>query len=295
VLEAINPVIAAQMALTAGADVAFAFLVGAAALGLGGAARAHVLRVGLIVWLVLQVLCLPLLASVMSGTPLGAALPDIPLVITQSHFGAMWVVGVAAGIAALAMALTKAGGRTTWSVTTALLAAALLVMAFAHAGTTHAVDAGDFSVAMLVHTVHLLSTGLWAGVVVVTAWPLRPLFVATQQSASQYSARVSRLAALSFLVAIGTGVANAYRGLGESLAPLTASVWGWVLCVKVLTVICVVALGAMNRLVNRKRVHHGDPGGLSAFLRCLATEAYLLIFVIILASVLGHSMPAAAG
>ncbi|TAL64337.1 MAG: hypothetical protein EPN79_14425 [Burkholderiaceae bacterium] len=181
------------------------------------------------------------------------------------------------------------------TATTALLAATLLVMAFADPGTTHVVYAGDFSVAMLVQTVHLLSTGLWAGVVVFTAWPLRRQFVATQQGATQHSTRLSRVAALSFLVAIGTGIANAYRGLGGSLAPLTTGLWGWVLCVKVLAVTCVVAISAINRLFNKKRVHDADPGALSVFVRWLAAEACLMIFVIILASVLGHSMPAAVG
>ena len=284
-----------QMALTAGANIAFAFAVGAAALGLGAATRVRVIRVALLVWLVLQVVYLPLQASAMSGAAPYAALPMIPLVMTQSHFGVMWTVGVAAGIAALAMAFTQAGGRTACSTSTVLLAVALVVMAFAHAGTTHAVDAGDFSVAMFVHTVHLLSTALWAGVVIVAAWPLRRLLFATRHSAIQCSTRLSRLAALAFLVAIGTGVANAYRGLGGSVAPLTSSLWGWVLTVKVLTVACVVAIGAINRFVNTKRIRQGDPGALSAFSRWLAPEAYLMIVVLMLASVLGHSMPGATG
>ncbi len=160
------------MALTSSADIAFALVVGAAALGLGATTRMRVIRVSMVVWLVSQGVYLPLQASVMSGTPPSAAWPVMPLVISQSHFGLMWVVGVAAGIVTMVMALTKTGGRTAWSTSTAMLAAALVVMAFAHAGITHAVDAGDLSVAMLVHTVHLLSTALWAGVAVVTACPL---------------------------------------------------------------------------------------------------------------------------
>ncbi len=100
---------------------------------------------------------------------------------------------------------------------------------------------------------------------------------------------------MAFLVAIGTGVANACRGLGESLAPLTSSLWGWVLTVKVLAVACVVAIGAINRLANKKRIRQGDPDALSAFRRWLAAEAYLMIIVLMLASVLGHSMPGATG
>jgi hypothetical protein len=37
----------------------------------------------------------------MSGTTLGDAMPAIPLVIAHSHFGLMWIVAVAAGLAAL--------------------------------------------------------------------------------------------------------------------------------------------------------------------------------------------------
>ena len=195
--QTVDPLVIAQMVLAAGADIAFAIAVGSASLAIGGAARLRAMRTTLVVWLVLQGLYLPLQASVMSGVTLGDALPAIPLVITRSHFGLMWMIGTAAGFTALiaAFALRPATEGSTW---TSLLMTGLIVVARAHAASTHAADAGNFSVAELVHLVHLLATAGWAGVVIAAAWPLRRTFTVAPNAVAHIT-RLSNVATLTFL------------------------------------------------------------------------------------------------
>lgn len=283
------------MALGAIADIAFAIALGATLLGFGGLTRQRVVSVALITWLTVQGLYLPLQASTMSGMPLDEALPAIPLVITQSHFGLMWVLGVAAGLAALVATTVKLRAVAARKAAASVFAVALIIAAFAHAGTTHAADAGDFSTAELVHMAHLLATAGWAGVVVTAAWPLRRWFAITSGDALAYTTHLSRVATLTFAIAIGTGFANAYRGLGGALLPLTTSLWGILLIAKVVAVSAAAMIGAINRFVYLQRVRLGDPFALPVFVRLLTTEAALMILVLAVAAVLGHSIPAATG
>jgi putative copper resistance protein D len=291
----VDLLVLAQMTLGAIADIAFAFAFGACVLAMEGVSRQRVLHVALIAWLAVQLLYLPLQASAMSGTALSEAMGAIPLVLVHSHFGMMWTIGAAGGAIALC-ASWVAPHATAWRTTSGLLlVTALIVVAFAHAGTTHAADAGDFSTAEMIHTVHLLATAGWAGAVICAAFPLRRWFVGVSVQSRANVARLSRIAALTFGIAIATGLANAYRGLGGSLAPLTSGLWGGLLVFKLVAVSCAVVIGAVNRLVHMRQARGGQARAAAAFMRLLTIEAGLMIVVLMAAAVLGHSIPAAIG
>ncbi|SEA17535.1 CopD family protein [Paraburkholderia sartisoli] len=293
--QAFDPLVVAQIVLAAGADIAFAFAMGAVLIGAGsgGSERLRIVRMALAAWIVVETLYLPLQASAMSGSTLADALPAIPLVIAHSHFGLMWLIGMAAGITALlaTIAPRPAHRHAVW---TDVLQAALVVVAFAHAASTHAADAGDFSAAELVHMVHLLATAGWAGVVITAAWPLRRILTAEPDAAANMT-RLSNVATCTFLIAIATGLMNAYRGLGGTLAPLTSSLWGQLLEAKVIIVTVAIAIGAINRFVHLRHMRAGNPAALPAFMRLLTMEAVLLVLALAVAATLGHSIPAATG
>lgn len=280
------------MACDAGANIAFAFALGAVSLGAGHGARWRVAATALLAWLVLHAVYLPLQASAMSGLPLVGALAEVPLVIDASHYGAMWLIGVAAGLVAWIVSSMAARNRLADAIANLLVVMALTAMAYAHAGTSHAADGGNFSAAELVQTVHLLAISVWVGVVVVAAWPLRRAFAATPDRAAGDTSRLSHLATLAFPVALGTGIANAYWGLGGSLASLTSGLWGWLLCVKVIAVVGILMIAALNRLRYLQHVRRGDPDALTVFRRLLGIEAWLMIGVMVIAAALGHTMPA---
>jgi putative copper resistance protein D len=281
------------MALGAVADIVFALALGAWLLTTTEPSRRRVVSVSLLAWLAVQVLYLPLQASAMSGTALQDALPAIPLVLTHSHFGLMWALGVAAGVVALGASCVAPSA--TIPGRGGLILAALTVGAFAHAGTTHAADAGDFSAAELIHAVHLLATAAWAGSVICAAFPFRRSYAGTSAQSRANAKRLSTLAALTFVIAIATGLANAYRGLGGSIAPLTSSLWGELLILKIVAVSCAVLIGAINRLIYMRRAQTRDGRAATAFTRLLTMEACLMIVVLVAAAVLGHSIPAAIG
>jgi putative copper resistance protein D len=106
---------------------------------------------------------------------------------------------------------------------------------------------------------------------------------------------LSNVATATFAIAIAAGGFDAYRGLGGSLAPVTESLWGELLIVKLIVVISAVAIGAMNRLVYLAGMKSGDIAARDGFMRLLTVEALLMVVVLSAASVLGHSIPEATG
>ncbi len=289
---AIDPLVIAQMALGAAGDIAFAMLAGALLRGFPAALQRKTARVAAAGWLIAQFCYLPLQADAMTGNWEFRA---VPVVLLHSHFGMMWALGVAAGAAAWLAAAVSPCQMRARATRAELLSAALVVAAFAHAGTTHAADAGDFSIPELVHAAHLLATAGWAGAVIAATLPLRRLFAAEHADAVAGTIRLSRVATITFAVAIAAGAFDGYRGLGGSFAPLTTSLWGELLIVKLIGVTGAVVIGAANRLVYLPRAKNADRAALHAFVRWLTVEAWLMIVVLSAASVLGHSIPNAAG
>lgn len=290
-----EPLVIAQMTLGAIADISFAIALGATLLGFGARPRALTIRVALLVWLFAQIAYLLTQASVMADTPILASWSSVMPVIRESHFGSMWRIGLGAGIVAFVLACVVEGERASGLVARACLVGAFAVMAFTHAGTTHAADAGDFSVAECVHALHLWTTAAWGGVVISAAWPLKKVFQPWSTQTLRDLRNVSWIATLTFAIAIGTGLANAWRELGGALAPLTSSAWGQLLCTKLVVVGVVVTIGTINRLAHLAHRRAIDRPTLTIVMRLLSIEAVLMVIVLSVASVLGHSIPAAVG
>ncbi|MCR4470453.1 copper resistance D family protein [Burkholderia sp. SCN-KJ] len=287
--QAMNVVVIAQIVVAAAGDIAFAFSVGATLLTSAGAQRRTVVRTALLAWLAAQWLALPLQASSMSGRPLTEVGAAIPLLLTHSHYGLMWVTGSAAGGLALIVSRWMIARR---KADTAILVT-LAIAGFAHAAMTHAADAREFSIAEIVHTAHLMATAGWAGVVITAAWPLRQAFSSSPSDVSPHTDRLSKVATLMFLVVVVTGGYDAHRGLGNSLSSMSTSLWGMLLAVKTLTVICITFIGAINRFVYLQSIRAGHRGSLVAFVLLLEVEAVLMVIVLTTATILGHSVPPA--
>lgn len=292
---ALEPLVIAQMTLGAIADIAFAIALGATLLGFGAQRRALTQRTALLVWLFTQLAYLLTQAALMSDTPILSAWSSVTPVVRESHFGAMWGIGAGAGVVALLLACVVEGERASGPVARVVLSGLFAVMAFAHAGTTHAADAGDFSVAECVHALHLWTTAAWGGVVISAAWPLKPTFRPWSTDTLRDLRRLSWIATVTFAFAIGTGIANAWREMGGSLAPLTSSRWGELLLAKLIIVGLVVTIAGINRLAHLTHRHAIDRPTLVIVMRLLSIEAVLMVIVLSAASVLGHSIPVAVG
>ena len=285
--EVMEPIVIVQILVAAAADIAFAFSVGATLLAPGEAQRRTLVRKALFAWLAAQWIALPLQASSMSGTPLREVGAAIPLVLAHSHYGLMWATGTVAGVLALIVS-QRLIGRTAGD---AVILVTLAIVGFSHAATSHAADSRGFFLAEIVHTAHLMATAGWAGVVITAAWPLRQVFDSSSPDACENTVRLSNVATLVFLVAIATGGYDAHRELGGSLSTITTSVWGILLAVKTLTVICITFVAAINRFVYLQSVRKGHLGSLGAFVRLLELEAVLMVVVLATTAILGHSAP----
>jgi putative copper export protein len=58
-------------------------------------------------------------------------------------------------------------------------------------------------------------------------------------------------------------------------------------------VVCIAVVAAINRFVYLQPIRTGNRDGLVDFVRLLRVEAVLMIFVLAIAAILGHSIPPA--
>ena len=149
-------------------------------------------------------------ARTMGGDGLAQSIRIVPLVLSRTHFGTIWLGRVVA-LAALLVVAARRGERAR---VLALALAAIVALSTALSG--HAADWGDLSVTVLIDWAHVLAASLWIGGVVTLALvifriepPLAP------GSATRVCARFSRLAGWALAAVVLTGVYNAWIQLPE--------------------------------------------------------------------------------
>ena len=245
-------------------------------------------------------------ARTMGGGGLAQSARIVPLVLSRTHFGAIWLGRVVA-LAALLVVAARRGGPAR---VVALALAAIVALSTALSG--HAADWGDLSVTVLIDWGHVLAASLWIGGVVTLAlviFRIEPALVPA--SVTRICARFSRLAGWSLAAVVLTGVYNAWIQLPD-VAALLDTPYGRVLLGKLALVGLLVVLGGTNRYsllprltgvpargpvarcVRRCRLALFGPARVSAsrLVRVVACEAVLGIAVLALTAVLGESTPA---
>src|SRR5476649_628986 len=230
-------------------------------------------------------------AASMSGAPLFQAFDAVVTVVTSTHAGMGWAVAFAGSvllILASVLGNPKGGPRVGLFVIGALVAAA------GKASIGHAADAGAFSLAEGVQTVHLLATAVWGGLVIASAWRVLPALGTSQARAAliRISGKVSAAAVVSVSLVILTGIYNAWRGLGGSAEALETSGWGHALVVKGVLIATALLLGAMNRWSVMPRLQRtASTVDAHTFTGVMRMEALLIVAVFVAAAVLSHSVP----
>jgi putative copper export protein len=235
-------------------------------------------------------------AQTMAGGALPAAIAALPAVLTHTHFGAVWV----ARFALLALALALAGGRSSALRVTSLGLA--LAIALTTTLTGHAADWGDLTLSAGIDWVHVVATTAWTGGLIALAlavlrearqWPLGVLAGCMR--------RFSRLAGFCVAVVLATGLYNAWVQL-PGPAALVTTIYGRALAVKLLLVLGLLWLGALNRYrvipaLDRDRPavfresscgSRPAPSRLNAY---VAREAVLAVLVFACTAVLVDSTP----
>jgi copper resistance protein D len=302
-----DPLWFAQVAIAALADIAFACTLGAGLLSVWlskenaaatmsparmGWLRARRLSIGgALVLALADIVLVWLQAASMSGAPLFDAFAAIGTVITGTHAGMGWAIAFA-GSVLLILATISANAKG--SPRLGLFVAGAIVAAAGKASIGHAADAGAFSLAEGVQTVHLLATALWGGVVFAGAWRVLPALGTSLARAFliRIAGKMSMVAVVAVSLVILTGIYNAWRGLGGSADALGTSAWGHALVVKGALVGTALLLGAMNRWSVLPRLQRtASTVDAHTFSGVMRVEALLIIGVFVAAAVLSHSVP----
>jgi len=255
------------------------------------------LKVALAFTAVSDVLLLWLQAAYRAEVRLADASALLPKMLEQTYVGHCW----AAGVLGLMLVLGATGEPSTRPGMLRLAVAALGVTVFvsSRAAVSHAGDFGLAGVQTLVESAHLWAISAWIGSVGIAAFVVLPDPTGTaatdRAEVAQWVQTLSGVATGALIVVVGTGLFNAWRGVG-SPANLAGNVYGNTLLVKVGLVAIAVALGAFNRfrvmphLMAALRAPLGLPTQpRERFVRVLRIEAVVLLAVLVAAAVLSSS------
>lgn len=233
-------------------------------------------------------------AIAMSGLPAVEALtPEVlRTVATQTNFGRVWLWrGVLLLVlAALQWRPAHAGPRGLDAVAALLAVCALGSMAASgHALGAHAEH-------LVVDAVHLLSAGLWLGMLPLLWWIIDRAVTTGALDDERLAVLVTQRFALPGVTAVIslalTGALNAWWLVG-SPANLLTSRYGLLVLLKIGLYLGMVLLALLNRLVLSPRLAGRKAGALRALRRTVMAETVLGVLVLAVVAVLGVTPPAA--
>lgn len=232
-------------------------------------------------------------AASMAGVPVADAGGAVRLVLASTHYGLAWAVGAVALVFAAVVALLAARRLPNMLPVFVPLA----VFWYAQAMSGHAADEGDFSLFMAVYAAHLALISLWVGDVLAGLAVLAggvPDDARADRAAYLQSLSGSATFALAGIFA--TGLYLAWHIVG-SVANLFGNPYGNALLAKLALVGVAAALGAVNRFFVMPPLLAPQAAGPAAvaaarrFRRVLCIEALVLLAVLVVAAILGSSVP----
>ena len=253
--------------------------------------------------LVAMGLLLPFVSASIAEVPLFEAGEATGAMLTESHFGMAWAIGMGALVAAASTALVPS---KQWMRSLAVLnLIALAVALYTRSMVSHAAADGDLSLAVVVDWIHLCLTSVWVGEVFLSALvTLRgrvPAHAADRAQVARYIENLSSSATFALVGLFATGVFSAWHNLG-SVAALTGHSYGSLLLLKLGLVALAVLLGGLNRfivmpsLLAGLRAAHADAAApLRRFTLNLRIEALVLLAVLIAAAFLSATSPPTSG
>lgn len=264
--------------------------------------RRHPVRsaavVGAVIALAANLVLLWLESAAMAEVPVTQAGGATWSMLTSTHFGVAWSIGMAALAIAGAAAVTRADRGSGPALLTLV---ALAAFWYTRGMVSHAAGEGDFSVRLLADWIHLGLISLWVGEVILAGGVM--LRATDNMTAADRRARATYVGALSSsatfaLVGIFiTGLYATWRNLG-GLGNLVGNSYGNTLVAKLLLVGVAAILGGFNRFfvmppwLSREFAGNAVPELLPArFRRVLWVEALVLLAVVVLAAWLVSTSP----
>ncbi|MGH8378967.1 MAG: copper resistance D family protein [Gammaproteobacteria bacterium] len=255
----------------------------------------------------------------LNGGSFGQLWADLPLALKVTHYGHVWVWRIPALLLLwLAWGWCLRHRHHSWAAW--LMVIAVAGIALTRSETGHPADHGDFTFAVWVDWLHLLSGSVWVGSLFGMSLAIFPKLLRRGKTAGEDAAvvfqRLSTLSGIALAVILATGIFTAVGEL-QSWGALWTSSYGRVLDVKILLVILMIAFGAHNRYAKLPRLLHsvgkpvketpftklfgifktnapsGNVNIMRSSARAVYAESVLGVGVVIAASVLLHGMPPA--
>ncbi len=203
-------------------------------------------RLLLFLLLIVGLFDLVLRSQMISGRPLEEIRAYLPIVLLKTHFGTVWIVRTFL-LCLLGTVPIIIPERVRKKF--APIVGGLLLLTESLSG--HAADSGDFSLAVLADWLHLLAVSAWAGglfflAFVLRKWMVLPELESTSSDIVVAVKRFSTLAGFCVLLILATGSYQVWHRVG-SLAGLFQTPYGQTFIVKLLLVLPLLGLGALNR------------------------------------------------
>jgi copper resistance protein D len=222
-------------------------------------------------------------AANMGDLSVRAAIPFLPQVIRETHFGHVWIWSFPLTLALLVVAWTPGRGPLRTAILSLVACALLLLGSF----SSHAIDRGR--IAVIVYFTHEVAAALWIGAILGlwfgavrgklgSAWIL------------QAAPRVSGVAGWTVTILIMSGLYTAYYSLGADPHRLIDAAYGRTLVDKVCAAMLVLLIGAYNRYWLMPTV--SESSAQRSLLRNVGVEFVLLVGVLGLAALLANTPPA---
>lgn len=228
--------------------------------------------------------------STAANVPLLGALntQDFVEVVTGTTYGHLWIARVVLwGLIGLVLWKSRAGERNLWL---ALFCCALILIT--QSLFSHAVAVPDYA-AVASDWLHLMSTALWVGGLVTFALVLFTLrqepnrLILSERLVTSFSNYV-RVAVFLLLV---TGLYAAWLEVG-SVSALLTTVYGQTLLVKMLLILPLLVLAAINLIFTRWRLQAGQRVWFGRLRGLVGAEITLAVGVLLTVGVLTSARPA---
>lgn len=254
--------------------------------------------VGAVVTLLANVATLWLESAAMAEVPVRQAASATVSMLTSTHLGLAWSIGMVGLLAAAGAALVPEDRSMGPALATML---ALALFWYTRSMASHASSDGDFSVRLLADWAHLCLISLWVGEVMIAGAII--LRTSGSLSSNDRRARAAYVGSLSSSATIAlsgifvTGIYAAWRSI-DGWANLFGNPYGNILVAKVLLVGVAAAMGGFNRLFVvppwLARESAGDVADEifpARFKRVLCVEAVVLLAIVALAAWVASTSP----
>jgi putative copper export protein len=219
----------------------------------------------------------------MGDLSLRAAIPFLPQVIHETHFGHVCSWSFPLTLALLVIAWTPGRGSLKTAALGLVACALLLLVSF----SSHAIDRGN--VAVILYFIHEVAAALWIGAIL-GLWFGAIRGKLGSRWISQTAPRVSGMAGWTVIVLILSGLYTAYYSLGADPHRLLDAAYGRTLVDKVCAAMLVLLIGAYNRYWLMPTV--SESSSQQSLLRNVGVETVMLIGVLGLAALLANTPPA---